>query len=222
MNPAKIRVVGFDCDGVLFDSAQANRAYYNDILNRFGLPELTEAQFAYAQMHTVDEAFAFLVHDAQTLADLQRYRREKSYLPFIQHMVIEPHLRALLTYLRPAYRTAIATNRTDTMARVLEIHGLQNQFDKVVTASDVAHPKPFPDQLLALLDHFNIEAGEMIFIGDSELDAAAAHQARVPFIAYRNSALAADIHIEDLGQITGLLGLEAGVSLGGDPRCPKR
>ena len=56
-----IRVVVFDCDGVMFDTANSNMAYYNHLLQQFGRPTMTQAQFAYTHMHTVDEALAFFV-----------------------------------------------------------------------------------------------------------------------------------------------------------------
>jgi HAD superfamily hydrolase (TIGR01509 family) len=201
-----IKVVAFDCDGVLFDSSLSNRAYYNQILQHLGRPPMTDEQFAYVHMHTVDEALVYLFRDPDCLAAVQAYRRRMSYLPFIREMVVEPNLRDLLTRLRPAYKTAIATNRTDTMTRVLAEHDLQHFFDKVVTASDVRQPKPYPDQLLLLLAHFGIEPHAMIYVGDSELDAAASHQAGVPFIAYDNPRLTAKAHIQNLKQILSVLG----------------
>ncbi len=30
-----VKVVAFDCDGVMFDSAAANQAYYNQVLRQF-------------------------------------------------------------------------------------------------------------------------------------------------------------------------------------------
>lgn len=208
VNPASIKAVAFDCDGVLFDSSQANAAYYNHILQRFALPELTAEQFAFSHMHTVDESLAFLIEDPQVLDAVQAYRRQLSYLPFIRHMVIEPHLRSLLDRLQPAYKTAIATNRTDTMGRVLEEHGLQGRFDLVVTASHVRYPKPHPEQLLRVLAHFAIRPSQLIYIGDSMLDALAARSARVPFVAYGNPDLEADAHIESLQQLPDLIGIE--------------
>jgi len=208
MNRNSIQVVAFDCDGVLFDSGGANQAYYNHILQQFGLPEMNAEQFRHAQMHTVDAALANLVADSELLAEIRKFRRGVSYMPFIRYMNMEPHLRHVLSRLRPHYKTAIATNRTDTMTRVLEEHALSDWFDKVVTAFDVANPKPHPDQLLLLLEHFSIDPSEMIFIGDSELDALAAAQAKVPFFAYANPTLEADAHISNLGQVLEILGIE--------------
>lgn len=207
MDENSIEVVAFDCDGVMFDSSEANRAYYNNVLSYLGLPEMTPEQCAFAHMHTVDESLRFLIDDPNLLAAAQTYRRQMRYISFIKHMVIEPHLRGLLSKLRPAFKTAIATNRTDTMDRVLEEHDLLGQFDLVVTASDVRYPKPHPEQLLVIMSHFNIDAAKMIYIGDSALDAQAAQAAGVPFIAYRNTDLTARSHIDCLQQIEKILDL---------------
>lgn len=200
-----IDVVAFDCDGVMFDSSQANHAYYNQVLAHVGLPDMSAEQFAYAHMHTVDESLAFLIRDSDLLAVARQYRQEMSYVSLIGYMVIEPTLKPLLTKLKPGYKTAIATNRTDTMDRVLTEHDLEGQFDLVITASDVSYPKPHPEQLVRIMGHFGIDPRQMVYIGDSLLDAQAAQAAAVPFIAYRNPDLSADMHIESLQQIEALL-----------------
>jgi len=155
----------------------------------------------------VDETLAHLIRDPETLAAADDYRRKASYFPFIRHMVVEPYLHGLLSQLRPEYKTAIATNRTNTMERVLNEHRLSSYFDFVVTAQDVQYPKPHPECLLAVLKHFGLESHEMIYIGDSELDALASRRAGVPFIAFGNNALAADEYVDRLDQVARLLNL---------------
>ncbi len=201
-----IKVIIFDCDGVMFDTADANRAFYNQILVHFHMPELTPEQFAYTHMHTVDEAIAFLFEDEEMLDTVQAYRKEMSYFPFIKHMEMEPDLKQVLKKLRSdEYKTSIATNRTDTMDRVLEEHGLEGYFDFVVSAGDVERPKPYPDQLIRIMKHFNIEHLQALYIGDSELDEQAARAVRVPFAGFRNSKLSADFHIKSMKEIEGIL-----------------
>ena len=201
-----IKVVVFDCDGVMFDTIKANRAYYNQILNHFGRPDLTPEQLIHSHMHTADEALANLFHDENTLKAAQAYRKSMSYLPFLKYMEMEPYLKPLLERLKPQYKTAIATNRTDTMNRVLAEHGLEGYFDLVVSANDVQHPKPHPDQLIKILAHFKTTPREVIYIGDSELDEMAAKAAGIPFVAYNNKSLAANFHIQSLKEIEGILG----------------
>ena len=41
----------FDCDGVMFDTTEANMAYYNHILKHFGKPSMTPEQYLYAYAH---------------------------------------------------------------------------------------------------------------------------------------------------------------------------
>ena len=90
MNERSIEVVAFDCDGVMFDSSEANRAYYDQVLAHVGLPAMTPEQRVYAHMHTVDESLRYLIDDPETLSAAQQYRTQMSYLGFIRHMVMEP------------------------------------------------------------------------------------------------------------------------------------
>lgn len=201
----QLKVVAFDCDGVLFDTKKANMAYYNHLLNYFGKPSMTAEQFAYTHMHTLDESLAYLFDDEKVLKNVKAYRKTMSYSPFLRIMEIEPHLKPLLKKLRPTYKTAIATNRTDTMRRVLSEHGLEKSFDLVVTALDVKRPKPYPDQLNKLLDFFDCKPRQVLYVGDSDLDQKAAEAAGVSFVAYQNRSISADHHIKSLKEIEQIL-----------------
>jgi phosphoglycolate phosphatase len=205
VNTDLIKAVIFDCDGVMFDTTEANAAYYNRILKRMHRPELTPEQFAYCHMHTVDNALRFLFPDAGELEAAWAFRRELSYRDFIPHMIIEPQLKTLLRKLRPGIKTAVGTNRSDTMDAVMETHGLTDDFDLVVTARDVPAPKPAPDILNRVLSTFQLGAGQTIYIGDSEVDEQAAKAAGIPLVAYRNRTLRAWQHIDRLDEISGLL-----------------
>jgi len=60
-----IKVVVFDCDGVMFDTQEANMAYYNDILTHFGRPSMTCEQFSYSYMHTAEKSLDYLIADPE-------------------------------------------------------------------------------------------------------------------------------------------------------------
>lgn len=203
-----IKVVAFDCDGVMFDSVKANMAYYNHILNRFGMADLTPEQFVYANMHTAEGVLAYLFEDKEMLDAALAYRNRISYRPFIKDMEMEPYLKPLLQKLKVRYKTAIATNRTDTIDWVLSEHGLEGFFDFVVSALDVKHPKPDPEPLVKILEYFKITPAEAIYIGDTELDEMAAKGAGVALIAYNNPLIDADCHIKNLKEIEHFLEIE--------------
>jgi HAD superfamily hydrolase (TIGR01509 family) len=200
-----VRVVAFDCDGVLFETVEANRAYYNHILAHFGRPAMDEHQLRYVHIHTVQQCLAHLFADDADRQAAMAFRASIDYGQFLKYLTIEPHLKALLDWMRNRYKTAIATNRTDTMDRLLREFGLADRFDLVVTSLDVERPKPFPDPLFKILARFRVEPRQAVFVGDSEVDEATARAAGVPFIAYRNPALEASWHIESLKELEGFL-----------------
>jgi HAD superfamily hydrolase (TIGR01509 family) len=202
-----IRVVAFDCDGVLFDTEQANRVYYDYFLKHFGRPGMDSEQLRYVHAHTFHEALAHLFPEEEARQAAMELRKGLDYGDFIKHLTIEPTLTRVLPRLRQKVNTAIATNRMDTMHRLLREFGIADQFDLVVTSLDVANPKPFPDPLLKILSHFNVNAHQMLFVGDSGVDEQTARAAGVPFVAFRNPSLAALRHIDSLAALEPLIGI---------------
>ncbi len=207
-NTKKIKAVVFDCDGVMFDTADANRMYYNEVLEHFGKEKLTDEQFVKVHMFTVKEALEYLFPEMDSLYEVYNYMTGVGYPRFISYMKIEPGLRQLLNALKSnGYIRAVATNRTDTMPSVLKEHKLENQFDMVVTAADVQKPKPEPDQLIKIMEKFKLEPREIIFIGDSQYDAMASLKAETFFIAFKNDSLKADFHVDSMEEIGKILNI---------------
>lgn len=201
-----VRVVAFDCDGVLFETLEANRQYYDHILRQFGRPRMNAGQLEFSHTHTVDQVIEHLIPDPAVQAAAHAFRRSLDYGIFLKYLTIEPDLVALLDWMEGHYPRAIATNRTDTMERLLREYGLNERFDLVVTSLDVKRPKPAPDPLLKILTHFGAAPRQALFVGDSTIDEATARAAGVWFVAYRNPALAADRHIRSLKELETLLG----------------
>ena len=202
---SSVKAIIFDCDGVMFDSKDANDAYYNHILMHFGKPAMSKKESAYVHMNTARASLAYLFRKDDRAEEAEAYRQQLSYLPFISDMKMEPYLVEFLAFLKPLYKTAVATNRSDTMDRVLEEHGLTDRFDRVVTSLDVTRPKPDPECLFDILAHFELQPDEAFYIGDSEIDEKTAKAAQVRFVAYKNPALVADIHISSFAQMQALL-----------------
>lgn len=191
-----LKLIAFDCDGVLFDSRQANIAFYNAILEQFGQPRLTPAAVDYVHMHTVFASLEYLFRGYPDLDAVREFTRTLDYHPYIPMMKEEPHLREFLHFLRPAFASALATNRSTTTRAVLQYHRLEEHFDLVVSAIDVSHPKPHPESFRRILDHFGLSPREAIYIGDSRVDEEFAKNSGVPLVAYRNPELQADYYLD--------------------------
>ncbi|MFH1140061.1 MAG: HAD-IA family hydrolase [Pseudomonadota bacterium] len=199
-------LVIFDCDGVMFDSRRANEEFYNHIRAGFGLGPLTKAETDYVHMATAEESVNFIM-PPQLRAQAQEYRLTRDYTPFLRFMTIEPDLLDLLEFIRTSknIRSAVNTNRSNTIAPLLSHFGLDRYFDLVVSSLDVRRPKPDPESLLLILDKLGAPAEQALFIGDSPTDAAAARSAGVPLAAYRNRGLDAAYHLDRLAEVRGLI-----------------
>ena len=201
-----LTLIVFDCDGVLFDSREANRKYYNDLLRSFDCGPMTEDELHYVHCHNVNDSVGhiFRNHQAVDLSHVHRHRANLDYTPYLSFMIIEPDLLSFLEVVRPHYRLAISTNRTTTMVPLLASYGLANYFELVVTPMDVPRPKPAPDALYKIFDHFECEPGETIFIGDSEVDREHTENAGVDLIAFKNRELSAKFHVNSFMEILNL------------------
>lgn len=190
-------VIIYDCDGVLIDSREANRAFYNDILAHFGLPPLTEEQLDYVQVSTSGQAVDFLFNDTPWKDEAQAYQLTLDNEPYIARLRLMPHVREVLAALSSRCRTAVATNRGRSLAPILRHFHLDGLFDYTVSSYDVANPKPHPECLLRVLEYFQAEPQAALYIGDSAVDRLVAQRAGVPFAAYKNPALEAPCHLAD-------------------------
>jgi phosphoglycolate phosphatase len=200
-----LKLIAFDCDGVLFDSREANIAFYHAILEQFGMPRLSPAATDFVHSHTVLESLEYLFQGYADLDAVRQFTRGLDYHPYIPMMVEEPHLREFLQFLRPAFARALATNRSTTTGAVLKYHRLEDQFDLVVSAQDVAYPKPHPESFWRILEHFGLEPGQAIFFGDSRVDEEFARNAGVPLVAYRNPELQADFYLDSFAGAQALI-----------------
>ncbi|AEB09479.1 HAD family hydrolase [Desulfobacca acetoxidans] len=196
----KLKVVAFDCDGVLFDSRASNITFYNHILKYFQRPPMGESAVDYVHAHTVYESLAYIFPDHPDLEEVIRYCRSLDYGQFIPLMLQEPHLIEFLQFLRPQFGTAVATNRTTTTKAVFEHHRLRDYFDIIISAQDVAHPKPHPESFLRIFHYFGIEPEEAIYFGDSLVDQEFARNCGVKLVAFRNPRLEADYYLDSFAQ----------------------
>jgi phosphoglycolate phosphatase len=198
-NPIEVFI--FDCDGVLFDSRKANQFFYNHLLNHFGKSEMTEKELDFVHMHTINEAIDYLFEQESDRKKVQDYRQNLDYRPFFEKMEMEPGLIPFLEFIRPWAKTAISTNRTNTIGPVLNVFGLAGYFNMVVSALDVRNPKPDPESIYKIMDRFKVGPKSCLFIGDSEVDSQTAHNAGVPLVAYKNKKLSAYLHVQSFSEL---------------------
>lgn len=197
----------FDCDGVLFDSREANTAYYNHIRFAVRLPAMTEEEAAYSHMVSTDEALERMIpeelkREANLAREQTRYRDT-----FMAMMRPAPYV---LEFLRSMHenglRLALCTNRSDSVHDVLRHFAMDGFFAPVMTISH-APPKPDPSGLRQIAAAWNLPPESVAFIGDSLVDQQAADAAGVPFWSFANPLLCAKLHVSSFRELADLMEL---------------
>lgn len=179
-----IRLVIFDCDGVLFHSEAANIGFYNAVLAGAGEPPL--AQAGEAACHALASAQLFEKYFGDRPALLAKIRdvaQATPYEPFFPLMQPRERLYGVLERLAGSYKIAMATNRGKTVEGVLDHFQLRPYFDLAVGVFDVERPKPHPDMLLKCTEYFGLGVDEAVYVGDQETDRESASKAGMRFIA---------------------------------------
>ena len=186
----------FDCDGVMFDSMDANRRYYNLVLEKLGLEPMDRDQERYVHAHAVQDSIAHII-PSERIQEAEEVRKSIDYRDVLPFLKPESGLYALLSTLCVAgIKCAVYTNRTTTMNLVLDTFALGRYFRPVVTAS-IVRAKPHPEGMYKILREWGFGPREVAYIGDSEVDAATARSSNVPFWSYKNKTLTADMYLPD-------------------------
>jgi phosphoglycolate phosphatase len=99
--------------------------------------------------------------------------------------VMFPHVRGVVDILRSSgFRTGIVSTKfRHRIQSILARDELNGSFDVIVGGEDVARHKPDPEGLNYALEALNVDAEHAIYVGDHPVDAEAAEQAGLRFVA---------------------------------------
>ncbi|QER42537.1 HAD family hydrolase [Thermodesulfobacterium sp. TA1] len=199
-----LKLLVLDCDGVLFDSKQANTYFYNYILERVGRPPMTPEEIEFVHMHSVNECLAYLFRDIPEKLELAKnIQKEISYSLFFDYLVMEKGLKDFLSWAKNYLYIALCTNRTTSTYPLLSHFNLTEYFDYVMSAAII--PKNDPRALLQILEHFKVKPEETLYVGDSKVDETLCKTCKVPLVAFKNKELEADYYVENFYELKELL-----------------
>ncbi len=184
---SRYKAVIYDCDGVMFDSLEANCAFYGDIFSHMGLvldrrdAEMMRIIHTYANREVLQHFFP----EQPRWEAAARFAGSIDYRKLIHLLKMEPGFAATLEQLKGRVYLAVCTNRSISMEALLEGFNLSGYFSFVMTAAKASFPKPHPDPLNRILAHYGLHPEEALFVGDSAVDSQSAAAAGVPFVAYK-------------------------------------
>jgi len=194
-----LSLVVFDLDGTLIDSAADVANAVNSMLADLGTGSLAledvRAMIGDGMAKLVDRALA-----ARECTETDPRRAQRLFLSHyeaepVRATVVYPGVRAALEALRRRTVLAICTNKPARLAQViLEKLQLAEYFARVVGGDSLPYRKPDPRILAEILREFGTARREALMVGDSEVDAATAQAAGVPFVLMTHGYHRGPIH----------------------------
>jgi phosphoglycolate phosphatase len=185
-------LIVFDLDGTLIDSAADLAAGVNAMLADFGCEPLPVGEVR----RMIGDGVAMLVARALAARDCPQADAARAAGIFMRHYESDatslttayPGAVQALRALRAAdIPLAVCTNKPACItAGILDALGLAGYFTRVIGGDSLPYRKPDPRVLLTLLEAFGTSAESSLLVGDSEVDAATAGAAGVPFVLMKH------------------------------------
>jgi phosphoglycolate phosphatase len=189
----RIRAVAFDLDGTLIDTMGDLAAAVNLMLSMLGAKELPQLRVRALVGNGVDQLVmralnesvgSSATHAARRSAALALFRRLYGQGLFKHSKVYPGVAQALRSLAEAGISLCCITNKDSVFAEPLLKQAALSEFLSFTLCADRAEDrKPSPNMLLAACSRFGIAPAEMLYVGDSSMDIAAARAAGSPVIA---------------------------------------
>ena len=223
----KYQGVFFDFDYTLGDSTPAIAEGYRLGFAALGLDPPTLEQVRHTIGLTLADGYSFITGDHDP-------ERQAAFFHTFQHTVgvkadgpgralmiegttLFPGAAELLRALKDAgVRTAIVSTKPgDTIRRIFSHQGRLDLLDLVIGGDEVRHSKPHPEGLGLAMDKLKLHSEQVLFCGDTVIDAATAQAGGCDFCAVLNGTTPGEaftdyphVHIaDDLPALQRWLGL---------------
>lgn len=190
------KAVCFDFDYTLGDCTESIVAGFQYGLSQMGWPvpdrEAIRATIGYA----LEDSYTMLTGDKDpdrraqfrpyfVSVALERQRTEATLFPGAVELIRGLNAAGIKTGI-------VSTKRSDTIGFILERFGLSRELSLVIGGADVKEPKPDPQGLHIAMDKLDVTADQLLFCGDTILDAGAAKNAGCDFAAVLLGTTGAD------------------------------
>lgn len=179
------KAVVFDFDYTLGDSTEGIVLSVNYALEKLGFGMKDREEIKKTIGLSLKDTFSVLtgVGDGEMAERFSGYFKEKADLVMVENTVLYEDTMEVLRGLKTeGYQVCIVTTKFHyRIEQILNRFHALELVDLIVGAEDVKIEKPDPEGLLWLTDNLGLEKGEMLYVGDSLVDAKTAENAQVDF-----------------------------------------
>lgn len=183
LNPALIKAVIFDLDGVIVDTAHYHFLAWKRLANELGIDltkEDNEKLKGVSRMHSLEiilglggGSIALTPHEKEKLAN----KKNAWFVDYVERMAPEeifPGVKVLLQKLRERGIKVGLASSSKNANTVLQLLHIQNEFDVVVDGNMVTNSKPDPEIFLLAASKLGVDPAFCVVFEDAEAGVEAA------------------------------------------------
>jgi phosphoglycolate phosphatase len=183
----KYNTIIFDFDYTLADATHGIVSSFNHAFSKLDIAECDVESIRKTVGLPLDKAFIELTDNRNEalISNFKSLFREKADEVMTKNTVLFNDTIYILQSLKEnGFNTGIVTTKYRfRIVDSLNINGISDLVDVIVGGEDVKSPKPSPEGLLLAIDILNAKPNNVLYIGDSLIDAKTALAANIDFAA---------------------------------------
>ena len=172
-----MKLLIFDMDGTIIDSANANFHAYSTALAEVGIiltRDFFDVECFNGQHYTQFMPLLMPNHSMDEIKAVHK-RKQEIYANSLHMLTIHPYMMKLIQENHHQIPLALGTGAARVAVdNVLPSIGLENAFDYIVTGDDTINKKPHPECFLKIMEHFGVSPQDTVIFEDSDIGLEAA------------------------------------------------
>lgn len=182
-----LKVIVFDFDYTLGDSTNGIALSINYALEQLGHTTKNIDEIKKTIGLSLKETYFSLTgsNDSKATEQFVNFFKDKADDVMVENTILYAGVKETLSKLREnGYKIAIVTTKFHyRIEQILNKYNAYKLIDIIVGAEDVKVEKPNPEGLLWAINYLGVEKTDVLYIGDSIVDAKTAENAKVKFAA---------------------------------------
>jgi phosphoglycolate phosphatase len=181
-----IRAVLFDFDYTLADTSRGVMECVTFSLEEMGLPAVSAERVRETIGLSLRETFIHVSEEGneERSDEFERLFVKRADEVMADLTVVYEQARESVLQLKGQFLLGIVSTKFRyRIQALLKREGILSAFVVIVGGEDVIHHKPHPEALLKAVDLLGCPLDEVIYVGDSTIDAEAAQRASIRFVA---------------------------------------
>ena len=190
-----LKAVIFDFDYTLGDSTDGIVLSVNYALEKLGFKRKNKEEIRKTIGLSLKDTYSALTGKSDKEAGpFLKYFKEKADQVMVENTILYSDVKEVLQELKKeGYKIGIVTNKFRyRIEQILIWQHASTLIDLIIGSEDVKIEKPNPEGLLWAIRHLQLKKDEILYIGDSLVDAKTAENAEVDFVAVLTGTTTAD------------------------------